>query len=37
MVPDEYITVGKIPKRTYDAGRIELSGEFAGETRDCLH
>uniref|UniRef100_A0A915PDT7 Transthyretin/hydroxyisourate hydrolase domain-containing protein n=1 Tax=Setaria digitata TaxID=48799 RepID=A0A915PDT7_9BILA len=37
MIPDNYITDGKTPKRFYDAGKIELSGKFKGETRDCIH
>uniref|UniRef100_A0A0R3RK72 Transthyretin-like family protein n=1 Tax=Elaeophora elaphi TaxID=1147741 RepID=A0A0R3RK72_9BILA len=38
MIPDGYVTDGKeIPDRFYDAGNIELSGKFKGETRDCIH
>uniref|UniRef100_A0A0N5AY67 Transthyretin-like family protein n=1 Tax=Syphacia muris TaxID=451379 RepID=A0A0N5AY67_9BILA len=37
MIPDEYVTIGKVPKRPYNAGEIELAGEWAGETRDCIH
>ncbi|KHN88828.1 Transthyretin-like protein 5 [Toxocara canis] len=37
MIPDEYITVGTRPKQFYDAGTIELAGEYAGEERDCIH
>ncbi|KHN88832.1 Transthyretin-like protein 5 [Toxocara canis] len=37
MIPDSYITVGPRPKEFYDAGTIELSGKYKGETRDCLH
>ncbi|VDN50471.1 unnamed protein product [Dracunculus medinensis] len=37
MIPDDYITVGDVPKKTYNSGIIELAGEFSGETRDCIH
>ncbi|VBB31584.1 unnamed protein product [Acanthocheilonema viteae] len=37
MIPDSYVTVGKTPKEFYNAGTIELSGKFKGETRDCIH
>uniref|UniRef100_A0A7E4V0T7 Transthyretin-like family protein n=1 Tax=Panagrellus redivivus TaxID=6233 RepID=A0A7E4V0T7_PANRE len=36
-IPGSYITKGKSPKKFYDAGSIELSGKFPGESRDCLH
>ncbi|CAD5209210.1 unnamed protein product [Bursaphelenchus okinawaensis] len=36
-IPDNFITVGKIPKKTFDIGIINLNGKFAGETRDCLN
>uniref|UniRef100_A0A0M3ITQ9 Transthyretin-like family protein n=2 Tax=Ascaris TaxID=6251 RepID=A0A0M3ITQ9_ASCLU len=37
MLPDSYITNGPKPKTLYDAGTIELSGIYPGETRDCFH
>ncbi|KAK0408747.1 hypothetical protein QR680_004133 [Steinernema hermaphroditum] len=37
MLPDSYITDGKVPQRVYDAGVIQLAGKFPGETRDCLN
>ncbi|KAI1709753.1 transthyretin-like family domain-containing protein [Ditylenchus destructor] len=37
MIPDKFVTEGEIPSRFYDAGIIELAGEFSGETRDCIH
>ncbi|VDO38319.1 unnamed protein product [Brugia timori] len=37
MIPDSYISSGKAPKQFYNAGNIELSGKFKGETRDCIH
>ncbi|KAI1705498.1 transthyretin-like family domain-containing protein [Ditylenchus destructor] len=36
-IPKSYITEGKEPEKTYDAGSLELSGEFEGESRDCFH
>uniref|UniRef100_A0A0N4ZX40 Transthyretin-like family protein n=1 Tax=Parastrongyloides trichosuri TaxID=131310 RepID=A0A0N4ZX40_PARTI len=36
-IPGKYVTKGKTPKSIYDAGTIQLSGKFPGETRDCLH
>lgn len=37
MIPDEFIAVGTVPKKFYDFGRFELAGQYAGETRDCIH
>uniref|UniRef100_A0A0N5AY66 Transthyretin-like family protein n=1 Tax=Syphacia muris TaxID=451379 RepID=A0A0N5AY66_9BILA len=37
MIPDGYISPGKVAKKYYDAGTIELAGKWAGETRDCIH
>ncbi|TKR67953.1 hypothetical protein L596_024021 [Steinernema carpocapsae] len=37
MIPDRYITSGKVPKTIYEAGTIQLAGKFPGETRDCLN
>lgn len=37
MIPDEYISQDETPKKIYDAGTIQLSGEFTGEERDCIH
>uniref|UniRef100_A0A914DNH6 Uncharacterized protein n=1 Tax=Acrobeloides nanus TaxID=290746 RepID=A0A914DNH6_9BILA len=36
-IPKSYVTYGGTAKKTYDAGTIELAGQFAGEERDCLH
>ncbi|KHJ94762.1 Transthyretin-like family protein [Oesophagostomum dentatum] len=36
-IPDSYITHGKIPKTTFDVGRINLAGKFKGESIDCLN
>lgn len=37
MIPDGYISAGKVAKKFYDAGSIELAEKWAGETRDCIH
>ncbi|KAI6240683.1 Transthyretin-like family protein [Aphelenchoides fujianensis] len=37
MIPDSYIASGSRPKKFYDAGTLELSGKFPGESRDCVH
>ena len=34
-IPSAYITSGKVAKKIYDAGEIQLSGTFANEERDC--
>uniref|UniRef100_A0AC35TZV4 Transthyretin-like family protein n=1 Tax=Rhabditophanes sp. KR3021 TaxID=114890 RepID=A0AC35TZV4_9BILA len=36
-VPDKYVFSGDHADEFYDAGVIELSGKFKGETRDCIH
>uniref|UniRef100_A0AC35FM91 Uncharacterized protein n=1 Tax=Panagrolaimus sp. PS1159 TaxID=55785 RepID=A0AC35FM91_9BILA len=36
-IPKSYITSGKEAKKIYDAGTIELAGQFPGEERDCIH
>uniref|UniRef100_A0A1I7UHJ7 Transthyretin-like family protein n=1 Tax=Caenorhabditis tropicalis TaxID=1561998 RepID=A0A1I7UHJ7_9PELO len=36
-IPDSYISKGKVAKKIYDAGVIQLAGAFPGEGRDCLH
>uniref|UniRef100_A0A1I7RII5 Transthyretin-like family protein n=1 Tax=Bursaphelenchus xylophilus TaxID=6326 RepID=A0A1I7RII5_BURXY len=36
-IPDSYINDGGRAERFYDVGVIELSGEFEGEKRDCIH
>ncbi|CAD5214417.1 unnamed protein product [Bursaphelenchus xylophilus] len=36
-IPDNFITEGKTPKKTFDVGTINLNAKFAGETRDCLN
>ena len=36
-IPDSYVANGKYPKKTYDAGTIQLAGIYPKETRDCLH
>ncbi|CAJ0576291.1 unnamed protein product, partial [Mesorhabditis spiculigera] len=36
-IPNRYISKGKNPTQTFDAGTIELAGKYPGESRDCLH
>jgi hypothetical protein len=36
-IPKSYVTAGGSAKKIYDAGTIELAGQFSGEERDCLH
>uniref|UniRef100_A0A1I7SIU2 Transthyretin-like family protein n=2 Tax=Bursaphelenchus xylophilus TaxID=6326 RepID=A0A1I7SIU2_BURXY len=36
-IPDSFVDKGRRPLFLYDAGVIELSGEFGGEKRDCIH
>uniref|UniRef100_A0A915DKJ5 Uncharacterized protein n=1 Tax=Ditylenchus dipsaci TaxID=166011 RepID=A0A915DKJ5_9BILA len=36
-IPKAYVSKGQIAKKIYNAGVLELSGKFPGETRDCIH
>ncbi|MFH4981726.1 hypothetical protein AB6A40_008435 [Gnathostoma spinigerum] len=36
MIPDIYISVGKITRKLYDVGKIELATNFIAETNDCV-
>ncbi|RCN41371.1 Transthyretin-like family protein [Ancylostoma caninum] len=36
-IPDNYITKGKTPKKTFDIGVINLANKFTGETTDCIN
>ncbi|EPB67435.1 Transthyretin-like family protein [Ancylostoma ceylanicum] len=36
-IPDNYITKGKTPTKTYDIGTINLANKFTGETTDCIN
>ncbi|CAI2348073.1 unnamed protein product [Caenorhabditis sp. 36 PRJEB53466] len=36
-IPKSYTNSGSAAKQTYDAGVIELSGKYPGETRSCLN
>uniref|UniRef100_A0A0N4ZK20 JmjC domain-containing protein n=1 Tax=Parastrongyloides trichosuri TaxID=131310 RepID=A0A0N4ZK20_PARTI len=36
-IPNQYISQGDTPKSIYMAGSLELSGEFPGQSRDCIH
>ncbi|ETN77681.1 hypothetical protein RB195_009789 [Necator americanus] len=37
LIPDSYVSSGKVPKKVYDAGTIQLAGSFPGESRDCIN
>ncbi|KHJ86943.1 Transthyretin-like family protein [Oesophagostomum dentatum] len=37
LIPDSYVSHGKSPRKVYDAGTIQLSGSFPGESRDCIN
>ncbi|CAJ0941760.1 unnamed protein product, partial [Mesorhabditis belari] len=36
-IPDKYVSSGKTPTKTYNAGILELAGRFRNEQRDCIH
>uniref|UniRef100_A0A8R1HNT9 TransThyretin-Related family domain n=1 Tax=Caenorhabditis japonica TaxID=281687 RepID=A0A8R1HNT9_CAEJA len=36
-IPDEYITWGSSPDRTYDIGTLNLANKYTGTTTDCLN
>lgn len=36
-VPKAYVSKGKIPKKIYDMGVIQLALKYKGESVDCLH
>uniref|UniRef100_A0A0N5A2R2 Transthyretin-like family protein n=1 Tax=Parastrongyloides trichosuri TaxID=131310 RepID=A0A0N5A2R2_PARTI len=36
-IPKSYITTGTQAAKTYNAGQLELSGKFPGQTTDCLN
>ncbi|KAK6045910.1 Transthyretin-like family protein [Cooperia oncophora] len=36
-IPDNYITKGANPQKTYDIGTINLANRFTGETTDCIN
>uniref|UniRef100_A0A1I8A652 Transthyretin-like family protein n=1 Tax=Steinernema glaseri TaxID=37863 RepID=A0A1I8A652_9BILA len=37
MIPDSFVSQGEKPEKVFDAGILNLSGVFSGETRDCLN
>uniref|UniRef100_A0AC34G0U7 Transthyretin-like protein 5 n=1 Tax=Panagrolaimus sp. ES5 TaxID=591445 RepID=A0AC34G0U7_9BILA len=37
VIPDDYISEGAQPQRTFDVGVLNLAGTFSGESRDCLN
>ncbi|KIH53722.1 Transthyretin-like family protein [Ancylostoma duodenale] len=36
-IPDNYISTGGNPQRTFDVGTINLANRFTGESTDCLN
>jgi hypothetical protein len=36
-IPDDYITAGETASKIFDAGVLNLAGQFAGEERDCIN
>ncbi|PIC36942.1 hypothetical protein B9Z55_015753 [Caenorhabditis nigoni] len=36
-IPDNYITWGYSPERTYDIGTLNLANKYTGTTTDCLN
>ncbi|CAI2357278.1 unnamed protein product [Caenorhabditis sp. 36 PRJEB53466] len=36
-IPDSYTTSGKVAKKVYEAGVIQLAGSYPGESRDCIN
>ncbi|PIO76852.1 Transthyretin-like family protein [Teladorsagia circumcincta] len=36
-IPSKYVTSGKTPKSTYEAGQLELAGKYPKEGRSCLN
>ncbi|CAD5215983.1 unnamed protein product [Bursaphelenchus xylophilus] len=37
IIPDDYVSQGKIPKKTFDVGELNLNGEYGGESTDCFN
>ncbi|CAI5453319.1 unnamed protein product [Caenorhabditis angaria] len=36
-IPDQYITSGGVPRKTYDIGTLNLGNIYYGETVDCIN
>ncbi|KAI6192091.1 Transthyretin-like family-containing protein [Aphelenchoides bicaudatus] len=36
-LPSKYVYSGEHPERYYDVGKLEISGKFGDESRDCIH
>jgi hypothetical protein len=32
-IPKDYVTEGEVPRKIFDAGTLNLSGKFSGESR----
>ncbi|EFO82319.1 hypothetical protein CRE_00550 [Caenorhabditis remanei] len=36
-VPDNFITEGEVPQKTFNVGIINLANKFSGDSTDCLN
>ncbi|EFP11075.1 hypothetical protein GCK72_017635 [Caenorhabditis remanei] len=36
-IPDNYVSSGKTPGKTYDIGTLNLANQYSGQTTDCLN
>ncbi|KAK5979207.1 TransThyretin family domain [Trichostrongylus colubriformis] len=36
-IPDNFVSQGATPQKTYDIGTINLANRFTGETTDCIN
>ncbi|CAJ0605732.1 unnamed protein product [Cylicocyclus nassatus] len=36
-IPDNYVTNGPTPQKTFDIGTINLANKFTGESTDCIN
>ncbi|CAL2050496.1 unnamed protein product [Caenorhabditis brenneri] len=36
-IPDNFITEGEIPQKTFNVGVINLANKFSGDSTDCLN
>ncbi|CAI2348912.1 unnamed protein product [Caenorhabditis sp. 36 PRJEB53466] len=37
FIPSKYVSSTKQPSATFNIGRVQLAGKYAGESRDCIH
>ncbi|CAA99910.1 Transthyretin-like family protein [Caenorhabditis elegans] len=36
-IPDNYVSSGKTPSKTYDIGTLNLANQYTGQTTDCIN